>query len=812
MNRYIFTLLFIFSLTTASYAQLILSGKVTDSLDQPVAGATIRLAEKNLSTATNSQGSFLISGLAQGTYNFNISAVGYEFKKLRFQLDSNQKVMNVMLASRVNELQTVEITGRKEQMYKNTRSFAGTKTETPLKYVPQAVSYVTKEVIEDQQAFKTSDVVKNISGVSHFSFYNNDVSIRGFRAGDALINGLRNPTTSFNQSLLPNVERVEVIKGPASALFANSDPGGTVNTVTKKPLDVSRKSIGFATGSFNTFRVNSDFTGPMNESRTLLYRLNLAYQNADSYRVLQGGEDLVIAPSISFIPDDKTFVNFDFVYSKTNSKLDRGQPIFGAAAGTDLSSTPISFAIGKNNDFDNELNMYVTTSIQRKVGNKVTLNASYMKFLYDEDLLEHRTSNRYAVDADGVQLPTLMEMSTIRRQSKNYNDNITLYGVADLKTGGLEHKLLVGYDYIQNETPVGSSNYNAGGYLNADRTGVINTYNPKNRSQYYIVNNRPVPNVAHFDLTKPDYSISEISQYFNVSSSQPVTKYFVNGIYIQDQMKWGKLQALIGLRQEYYTDMVNYQKPNETKVEQKAIIPRFGLVYSPLDAVSFYGTYAEGYQPQSAGTIGAPEIYGGPFDPLMSNMIEGGAKSEFFNKMLSINLAIFRIEQNNILINAADPGNPDLLRQVGQQQSKGVELDVYGQISRNFSITANFAYNVAKITESTIATEVGLPMPNTPETQGGFWAKYIFSNPALKGIGVGMGVNYTGERTTSSNILKLPAYTLLNGALYYNVDKFRISANLNNITDETHWLGGYSYNRLFPGAPRNFMVGVGYTF
>src|SRR5690606_16982617 len=211
--------------------------------------------------------------------------------------------------------------------------------------------------------------------------------------------------------------------GPASALFANTDPGGTVNTVTKKPLDESRKSVAFTTGSYNTFRLTSDFTGPMNQTRTLLYRLNLAYQNAESFRVLQGGEDMVIAPSISFIPNDRTQVNIDFVYTKTKSRLDRGQPIFGASAGTDLASTPISFAIAKQNDFENETSLFTTLSLQHKFTDKLIFNVKYLKFLYDEDLLEHRTSNRYAVDADGNEIPTLMEMSTIRRMRKNYNDN-----------------------------------------------------------------------------------------------------------------------------------------------------------------------------------------------------------------------------------------------------------------------------------------------------------------------------------------------------------------------------------------------------
>src|SRR5690606_10846618 len=131
---------------------------------------------------------------------------------------------------------------------------------------------------------------------------------------------------------------------------------------------------------------------------------------------------------------------------------------------------------------------------------------------------------------------------------------------------------LVGYDYIQNVSPVGGSNYNAAGYRNAANNGAISTYDPANRDAYLIIDNRPVPNVPHFDLTNPSYSISEISGYFNVSSQQAVTKYYVNGVYLQDQITWGPVQALVAVRQEFYTDILNYQKENEEIVEQKKLI------------------------------------------------------------------------------------------------------------------------------------------------------------------------------------------------------------------------------------------------
>jgi iron complex outermembrane receptor protein len=798
-------------------AQLSIGGKITDKFNKPVPGATVKLIEKDLVKITAQDGTFEFSGLNAGIYNLTASYIGYSTRNTKLNLQKDRTQLTIALEDQDNQLQGVEITGRKEQAYKNTKSFSGTKTETPLRYVPQAISYVTKEVMDDQMAFKASDVIKNISGATHFSYYNNDISLRGFRSSNALINGLRTPTSSWSQPLLPNVERIEVIKGPASALFANTDPGGTVNTVTKKPLDEARKSISFATGSYNTNRLAADFTGPMNENKTLLYRLNLAYQNAESFRVLQGGEDIVIAPSISFIPDDKTQVNFDFVYSKTKSRLDRGQPIFGADAGTDLNSTPISFAIGKRNDFENETNLYVTTSLLRKITKNVTFNTSYMKFMYDEDLLEHRTSNRYAVDSKNQSIPTLMEMQTIRRQGKNYSDNITAYFVTDLKTGPLTHKILTGYDYIQNESPIGNSNYNATGYRRVDGT-VANFQLPptpeKPNPSYveFIYNKKtgnPEPNVPHFDLVNPDYSISEISGYINASSQTAPAKYYVHGVYIQDQISFGKFQALLALRQEYYTDLTDYKKPSEKKIEQKALIPRVGLVYTPFEQASFYGTYAQGYQPQSVAQIGDPARFGGPFDPLTSTMYEIGAKTEFFEKRLSANLSFYQIEQNNILVRS---GNAELLTQVGQQVAKGIELDINGAIFPNFSVTANFAISRAETTKSDDLTKIGSLNANAPKTQGGFWAKYTFLNPDLKGLGIGAGVNYTGKRNTLNAALQLPEYTLFNAALYYSIDKFKISGNLNNVFNKTHWVGGYDFNRLYPGAPRNFMIGIGYTF
>ncbi|MFC5270756.1 TonB-dependent siderophore receptor [Adhaeribacter terreus] len=826
LKAVLFGLLMIF-FNVAAFAQTstgIVQGQAVNSNNEPLGFVSVAILNTTLGTTTDEKGNFKIENVPAGVQTLILSGLTTEVVKQEIMVTA-QEVLQVKLTGKekTTSLQAVEITGRKEVTYKNDISFLGTRTATALKDVPQAISYVTKEVMQDQQAFRTGDVVKNISGVNQFSSYD-DFTLRGFRSGsNQLLNGLRVSKGFWGQPLTNNLERIEVIKGPASALFGNTDPGGTINRVTKKPLDISRQSIGFTVGSFNTYRAVADFTGPMNEDKSLLYRLNLGYENTETYRNLQGMEAFMIAPSISFLPTAKTRVNFDMVYSANHSKLDRGQPIFGAAAGTSLYSTPTNFAIARGNDYLNEDYLYVTSSLSHQFTSQLSFNASYMKFTGKEDLMEHRTSNNFAVDGDGNQIPTLMEMQTIRRMQQTFNDNVAAYLVYNFETGFLEHKLVGGYDYQQKVIPVGGSSQNARGYRNAANNGVINTYKPADKAKYLLdKNGNPVPNIPHFDLTNPDYSVANTSDYFMTSSNIATSKYYSNAIYLQDQVKLGKLQVLLGLRQEFYYDYLNYKKDNEEKVTQSALIPRLGLVYGINNNINAYATYAQGYQPQSAGTLGDPERFGGPFDPLTSNMIEGGFKTEWFDQRLTANLAVYQIEQNNILINARNSDNPDLLEQRGQERARGAELDLTGNILPNLSVTANYAFNHTEITKSADEKEIGRIKENAPKHSGGMWVRYSIAKGALHGLGFGVGSNFTGIRNTFDTFLtddngnelglKLPAYTLFDAALFYNINKFQISLKVNNLTNETHWTGGYGYTRLFPGAPRHYLMSVAYTF
>lgn len=810
---YLLLLTLAYNIGQAQTSQI--TGIILSDTREAISYASVSIKKSNKHITADHKGNFTISDLMPGTYILYFSSIGFESQQKTIDLQKDQKLsLTITLSESLNILQAVEITGRKEKSYKNTKSFIGAKSEIALKDLPQAVSYATKELIADQGAIRIGEIVKNFSGVSQFSFYD-DISIRGFRinggSNTQLLNGLRTSTGFWKQPLANYLERVEVLKGPSSALFGNASPGGVLNRVTKKPLDQPANSISFTTGSFNTLRALADFTGPLSEDKSLLYRLNIGYENSNSFRDLQFDKNIVFAPSLSFLPNEKTRVNFDLIYTGFKGVLDRGQSTFE----NDLYSTNIKQSINSANDYLNEETYIVTTSLNHQFNDHFSFSASHIRTGYTEDLSEHRSANRYASSADGTTIATEIAMQVFIRKRKRYIDNVSNFFTYKTKTGKLNHNLIFGYDYAQEKVPAGGSQLTAAGYRNAANTAAIKTYNPNNKSAYLLDSNgNPVPNVPHFDLTNPSGSqqLKDMSKYFYTQVAYDQSFYSINGIYLQDQIKWGRLQALVGLRYDSYIDWVNYTKPEEVKIKQHSFLPRLGLTYTLNPNINLYGSFVKGYNPQTASVLSNPYA-GGPFEPLESNMIEIGGKSTWFKDKLIVTLSLYKIQQKNTLYSADDASNIDLMRQIGKEESKGIEIDLNGRITPQWSISAAYTYNEAHITDSPINTEIGRQKPNTPKQQGNIWTRYNFIDGALKDFGVAMGTNFVTKRNVSLNAKQtLPSYVLMNAALYYTINKFKIQVNANNLANKTHWVGGYDYIRLFPGAPRNWMLTLGYSF
>ena len=820
-----------FSLTTVFAQQTTeVRGRVTDENKQPLIGVDVVLEGTSIGVSTNDKGFYELRNVPVGKQTIVFSYLGFQTLKIRTDVAPNPSGththLDVQLSEELTALQEVEVIGRKESSYKNTNSFIGTKTASALKEVPQSVGYVTKELILDQGATTVNEVVKNISGVNQNSSYN-DFSIRGFRAtgnrnSGNLLNGMRAQTSLWKQSSLANIERVEVIKGPASALFGNAAPGGVINRVTKKPLFENKNSITVGVGSWNTLKTYGDFTGPLNPKKTLLYRLNLGYEKTDSFRDLQGSESIIAAPSFSYIPNEKTHINVDFVYQNFNGKIDRGQSV---PADGNVYSTPISRSLSAANDFLKENTLNTTIALTHKFSDHISLNAIYLNSSYSEDMLEHTQANLYykqignGANAFRYTDPNKVMMTANQRKRYFANNSFNTYFNFNFNTGILKHKLLVGYDYFISEQKAGSSSISAQGYLSKDKTKVVNTYTTTANVLAGSVLT-PTTNVPVFDLYDPiaGNAYKDISKYIWKQNTLNPYEEYSHGVYVQEQIDISIVKLLIGLRQEWFTEILNKETTKEISRQTSAFIPRMGLVVEASENINLYSTWVKGFQPQGANIQSDPDRYGGPFDYMKSELYEVGLKTEWFNKRLSATLAIFKITQENSLEQSPKAGKADWRVPV-DEESNGFELDVAGQILPNFSVVANYAYTdarIVKLKEEGTIKDLNVQRPSTPRHAANLWTKYIFENGSLKGLGAGIGVSYASERLGQvgrrATAASYPDYTLLNAVLYYKVKDVQLQLNVNNVLNRTYWISGYDNLRNFPGAPRNINASVTYRF
>ena len=821
-----------FSLTTVFAQQTTkVRGRVTDENKQALIGVDVVLEGTSIGVSTNDKGFYELRNVPIGKQTIVFSYLGFQTLKIRTDVAPNPSGththLDVQLSEELTALQEVEVIGRKESSYKNTNSFIGTKTASALKEVPQSVGYVTKELILDQGATTVNEVVKNISGVNQNSSYN-DFSIRGFRAtgnrnSGNLLNGMRAQTSLWKQSSLANIERVEVIKGPASALFGNAAPGGVINRVTKKPLFENKNSITVGVGSWNTLKTYGDFTGPLNPKKTLLYRLNLGYEKTDSFRDLQGSESIIAAPSFSYIPNEKTHINVDFVYQNFNGKIDRGQSV---PADGNVYSTPISRSLSAANDFLKENTLNTTIALTHKFSDHISLNAIYLNSSYSEDMLEHTQANLYykqignGANAFRYADPNKVMMTANQRKRYFANNSFNTYFNFNFNTGILKHKLLVGYDYFISEQKAGSSSISAQGYLSKDKTKVVNTYTTTANDVLAGSVQTPTTNVPVFDLYDPiaGNAYKDISKYIWKQNTLNPYEEYSHGVYVQEQIDISIVKLLIGLRQEWFTEILNKETTKEISRQTSAFIPRVGLVVEASENINLYSTWVKGFQPQGANIQSDPDRYGGPFDYMKSELYEVGLKTEWFNKRLSATLAIFKITQENSLEQSPKAGKADWRVPV-DEESNGFELDVAGQILPNFSVVANYAYTdarIVKLKEEGAIKDLNVQRPSTPRHAANLWTKYIFENGSLKGLGAGIGVSYASERLGQvgrrATAASYPDYTLLNAVLYYKVKDVQLQLNVNNVLNRTYWISGYDNLRNFPGAPRNINASVTYRF
>ena len=716
---------------------------------------------------------------------------------------------------KVKKLQTVEIIGRARKDYNSDYSFSASKIALKNMEVSQAITTVTKELITDRGVTRLGDVVKNVSGVNQTSFYNN-YAIRGVTQQASyresrLMNGMVTSHIFFSQPMMMNVERVEVIKGPASMTFSSTDAGGSINIITKKPLKTNRKEVSLSVGSYQTVVGALDFTGPLNKSKTLLYRLNLGYENGKSFRDLQFKKAYMIAPTIAYVPNEKTNISFEFVMSNNSNRLDRGQPIFKANPGDRpaLTSTPITYAIGAINDINKTLDLNFMGNLTHKFTDNLSINMAYMKHIWNEDLTELRTDNNFGKDSHGVIQRDKVQLRYVQRNSNFFTDNFNAYLNYDWKLGeNFKNKSVLGYDLVMFEVGHGGTN-TVRDYTGDKNAGTL------------------TPRIPHWDLTKEgQYRVMYPGFYQPQARRMQETTpmYFsTNSAYFMNQMElWNRLIFNIGLRQEWYTDKNFYKRKNEETVKQNKFLVRAGLMYKATKNINAYASYIEGFQMQTDAYLGydgfrrdmnTGQYVREAFKPKTTRMYEFGAKTEWLEGKLHASIAYYDIKQNNILTYDDTVYNgavDELMTEGGTERNKGLEIDVMGRILPNWLVNAGYAYNDSKVTDQKRGT---YRKDNAPKHTFNLWTRFDVKEGFFKNLGVGAGLNYSAEKISwQEPDLVLPDYTIIDAAVYYKIKDMQLSFNINNIFNKTYWLGAFNYPRLFPGTPRNVMFTVRYTF
>ncbi|MEM9245843.1 MAG: TonB-dependent siderophore receptor, partial [Cyanobacteria bacterium P01_F01_bin.153] len=628
-------------------------------------------------------------------------------------------------------------------------SSVGTRTNTPLRDVPQSIQVIPRAVLNDQAVTGLNDAIRNISGVvtGDRDPRSERFAIRGFERAPLLKDGIRltggrsSGVTSSGFQELANVERIEVLKGPASILFGSLEPGGVINLVNEQPLRESRYELGFRTGSRGLLEPSIDITGPLTADGNIRYRLNALYRTEDYYRDFDTPvERFFIAPVIAFDIGDDTRLTLELEYSDDQRPNDFGLPVIGDR----VADIPLDRAVNYREAKATSESFRVGYHFEHDCNESWQLRNS---FFFNR--FESRINSDFANLLAGTGLiPTAFDETTGDRffypnqvDGSTSNLEVQTNVVGEFTTGSIEHTLLAGIDF--------ASFRNIGNEIRTvfppDQSliGRLNIFDP----DYDAL--PPLP-----DFDDPEVASSGISEGFSDNL----------GIYVQDQIKiLDNLIVLAGLRfdsihQKSTSQLLAIAPPDESDRQESAWTPRLGVVYQPSDNISLYASYSRSFIPNLARTV-----EGDFLEPEEGEQFEVGAKAELLDDKLSISVALFNLDKENVA--TADPNNPGFSILSKAQRSRGVELDIIGEILPGWNIVANYAYLDTEITDED-DRNFGNRFFNAPEHVANLWTTYEIQAGSLKGLRIGGGFNYVSQRFGNfANSFKVDGYFLTNAAI-----------------------------------------------
>ncbi|MFQ4145828.1 TonB-dependent siderophore receptor [Chlorogloeopsis sp. ULAP02] len=667
------------------------------------------------------------------------------------------------------------VTGEQDN-YRIPDTSVGTRTDTPLRDIPQSIQVVPQQVLRDRQARSITDGLENISGVTSISpgsaGSRDNFSIRGFENyGNSLVNGI--PDDIFSDGGFVNVERLEVLKGPASVLYGEtgfSALGGIINFVTKQPLRDPLYEISATIGSFNDYQGTIDLTGPLNDSKTALYRFIAGYRSAETFVDFNEFTKLSIAPSLSFRLGQNTdlVLEGDVNIQERNNQQPNGLPAVGTVLPNPNGEVRRSFnSVGPVEDKVTAVGR-VGYRFEHRFNENLRLRNAFRYRFYDADdrgvtiiptslAADNRTLNRRAIIGSQFY--------------DSYYLDTNLLG--KFNTGSINHQLLFGFSLSRNTSDLSFEN-------NIFSVAPVDIFDP-------VYNNTIAPT--------------------GVRNSDSFTTRDTLSIYLQDQITLAEnLKLLLGGRVDIFKERTTDRLTNvETSQSDTAFSPRVGIVYQPIQPISLYASFARSFAP----TIGISAT-GEAFQPERGTQYEVGIKADLTSK-LSTTLAFYDLTRSNVT--TTDPNNPDFSVQTGEQNSRGIELDISGEILPGWNIIGGYAYNDARVTKDNTIPE-GNRLFAAPEHSFNLWTTYRIQQGDLQGLGFGLGFYYFGERAADlANTLELPSYFRTDAAIFYERDQFRAAINFRNLFNVDYYNSRFGSGTLVaPGEPFTVQGTISWKF
>lgn len=783
MKKTTVTLLLLFAVLAGLYAQTggTIKGKITTADNKPAEFVTIIMKGANKGAVSDKDGNYSISGIKPGVHTIIASITGLKPQTKKIEIKNGESVnADFVLEENINELQTVLVTSNPSKYVTDYPSIS-LRLKTPLIEVPQNIQVITKQTLQDQQIFNMQEgVIRNVSGATrseHWETYSRIV-MRGARIA-AFRNGMNVQETwgPLNEDM-SMVERIEFVKGPAGFMLASGEPSGFYNVVTKKPTGITKSEIGMTVGSFGTYRSTLDFDGVLSKDGKIQYRLNLMGQMKGSQRNFEFSNRTAIAPVIKFQVNPRTSFTVEYTYQHVNMSPIGSNYIYSP---NKLGDLPVSFTTLEANMAptkinDNSLIAIFSHSINDKW--KFTGQMSYMHF-----------------SQTGFSLwPSGFSGDTLQRAMSNWDilgqTRVGQFFVnGDVKTGNIKHRILAGVDMGDKDF---YHDWSKGGEINGAQGFTV--YNP-------VYGTVPASAYPVFDRS---LSVRERGVHYNN---------LYTAVYVQDELRLLHDKLRVTLAGRYTT--TGDEDPYSGKIEANKITPRVGLSYSVNAGTSVYAVYDQSFIPQAGASFD-----GKKFNPITGDNKEIGIKREWLNGRWTATVAAYQITKNNVL--APDPVNQYFSVQLGQTKTKGVEVDVRGELFPGLDVTMNYAYTDAKVTKDTEEKQVNVQVPGTDKQVANLWLNYRFQSGAVKGLGLSFGASHAAGRTAwygeydRSVDPAMPNYTRFDAAASYRFGKFGVALNVNNLFNADLISGAYySWSNFYywqAEAYRNSRLSITYKF